>query len=178
MAESVRGSNGGGVGGGGGTQQPVSDPRLPLTPMQVFKLKKNWKGVKRRLEDTGVEMLIRLFRLEPSTQMQFKNIRHLLTEDKLRMSEDLEKHAGKMMASLDDIINNIDDVDYAVDKMHKVAQQHRQFQRFSAQQFWLMEQPFLDSVRIILEDRYTDNMDTIYRILIKFILEHLVKSAS
>lgn len=41
-----------------------------------------------------------------------------------------------------------------------------------------MEQPFLDSVRIILEDRYTDNMDTIYRILIKFILEHLVKAAS
>ncbi|GFO27421.1 neuroglobin [Plakobranchus ocellatus] len=50
-------------GGGGGAVQPPSppapDPRLPLTPMQVFKLKKNWKGVKRRLEDTGVEMLIR-----------------------------------------------------------------------------------------------------------------------
>ena len=48
---------------GGGNVQPPSppapDPRLPLTPMQVFKLKKNWKGVKRRLEDTGVEMLIR-----------------------------------------------------------------------------------------------------------------------
>ncbi|CAG5118789.1 unnamed protein product, partial [Candidula unifasciata] len=57
MAENFRTSNGGGF--GGGNQQPVSDPRLPLTPMQVFKLKKNWKGVKRRLEDTGVEMLIR-----------------------------------------------------------------------------------------------------------------------
>ena len=71
------GGNGGGVrvdGGGGGEGggnegggvdvqlSPVRvtpDPRLPLTPMQVFKLKKNWKGVKRRLEDTGVEMLIR-----------------------------------------------------------------------------------------------------------------------
>lgn len=40
-----------------------------------------------------------------------------------------------------------------------------------------MEQPFLDAVRIILEDRYTDNMDTIYRILIKFILGHLVEAA-
>ncbi|KAK3773534.1 hypothetical protein RRG08_022246 [Elysia crispata] len=51
------------AGGGSGAVQPPSppapDPRLPLTPMQVFKLKKNWKGVKRRLEDTGVEMLIR-----------------------------------------------------------------------------------------------------------------------
>lgn len=59
MAENVRANNGGGLGSGGGHQQPTSDPRLPLTPMQVFKLKKNWKGVKRRLEDAGVEMLIR-----------------------------------------------------------------------------------------------------------------------
>ncbi|XP_012939411.2 cytoglobin-1, partial [Aplysia californica] len=128
------------MGGGGGHQSPrqaTPDPRLPLTPMQVFKLKKNWKGIKRRLEDTGVEMLIRLFRIDPSTQAQFKNIRHLETEDKLRMSEDLEKHAGKMMAALDDIVNNIDDVDYALDKMNKAAQQHKQFQGFSADQFLL-----------------------------------------
>ncbi|XP_013077631.2 cytoglobin-1-like [Biomphalaria glabrata] len=174
MAEGVNTNNVSGSPGGPG--QHVTDPRLPLSAMQIFKLKKNWKGVKRRLEDTGVEMLIRLFRLEPSTQIQFKNIRHLETEDKLRMSEELEKHAGKMMASLDDIVNNIDDVDYAMDKITKVAQQHEQFQGFAPEQFSLMEQPFLDSVRIILEDRYTDNMDTIYRILIKFILSNLVKA--
>lgn len=175
MAEGVHANNCGG-GHALGPNQTVSDPRLPLSPMQIFKLKKNWKGVKRRLEDTGVEMLIRLFRLEPSTQIQFKNIRHLESEDKLRMSEELEKHAGKMMASLDDIVNNIDDVDYAMDKINKVAQQHEQFQGFTAEQFLLMEQPFLDSVRIILDDRYTENMDTIYRILIKFILSNLVKA--
>lgn len=80
-------------------------------------------------------LCFRLFRLEPSTQIQFKNIRHLETEDKLRMSEELEKHAGKMMTSIDDIVNNIDDVDYALDKMSKVAQQHKSFQGFTAQQF-------------------------------------------
>ena len=36
-----------------------TDPRLPLDARQVFKLKKSWKGIKRCMEDTGVEMFIR-----------------------------------------------------------------------------------------------------------------------
>lgn len=63
----VAGGVGGGGGGGGvgpnnngGDHSPDENRRqLNLTPMQIFKLKKNWKGIRRRLEDTGVEMLIR-----------------------------------------------------------------------------------------------------------------------
>ena len=36
-----------------------------------------------------------------------------------------------------------------------------------------MEQPFLDATKIILGDRYSDAMDEIYRIAIKFILTSL-----
>lgn len=36
-----------------------TDPRLPLSALQVFKLKKSWKGIKRCMEATGVEMFIR-----------------------------------------------------------------------------------------------------------------------
>ncbi|OWF35176.1 hypothetical protein KP79_PYT09656 [Mizuhopecten yessoensis] len=36
-----------------------TDPRLPLDVRQVFKLKKSWKGIKRCMESTGVEMFIR-----------------------------------------------------------------------------------------------------------------------
>ena len=36
-----------------------------------------------------------------------------------------------------------------------------------------MEQPFLDAVKTILEDRYTEQMATIYQITIKFILKQL-----
>lgn len=39
---------------------PETDPRLPLNARQVFKLKKNWKGIKRKLEVTGVEVFARL----------------------------------------------------------------------------------------------------------------------
>ena len=39
---------------------PETDHRLPLNARQVFRLKKNWKGIKRQLEVTGVEMFVRL----------------------------------------------------------------------------------------------------------------------
>ena len=39
---------------------PETDDRLPLNARQVFRLKKNWKGIKRQLEVTGVELFVRL----------------------------------------------------------------------------------------------------------------------
>lgn len=53
-------------GGAGPGSPPAVDPRLPLNPRQLFLLKKSWKGVKRNMEATGVEMFIGLVsRLSP-----------------------------------------------------------------------------------------------------------------
>ena len=38
---------------------PPLDPRLPLTPRQLFLLQKSWKGIKRNMEATGVEIFIK-----------------------------------------------------------------------------------------------------------------------
>ncbi len=42
---------------------PDTDPRLPINTRQVFKLKKNWKGIKRKLDHTGLEMFVRFVAL-------------------------------------------------------------------------------------------------------------------
>jgi len=39
--------------------------------------------------------------------------------------------------------------------------------------FQRIEEPFLKAAMLTLGDRYSDNMDVIYRLLIKFILGHL-----
>lgn len=39
-----------------------------------------------------------------------------------------------------------------------------------------MEEPFLYAVKLTLEDRYTDNMDAVYRVVIKLILETMEKA--
>ena len=36
-----------------------TDSRLPLEARQVFKLKKSWKGIKRELGPTGIELFVR-----------------------------------------------------------------------------------------------------------------------
>ena len=38
--------------------KPIDD-RLPLNARQVFRLKQSWKGVRRKIEEAGVEMFIR-----------------------------------------------------------------------------------------------------------------------
>ena len=38
---------------------PEVDKRLPLNVRQAYKLKQSWKGIKRRMKETGIEMFIR-----------------------------------------------------------------------------------------------------------------------
>jgi len=38
-----------------------------------------------------------------------------------------------------------------------------------------IEKPFLAAVKTTLEDRYTENIESIYKIVIRLILERLVK---
>ena len=38
---------------------PKVDPRLPLDARQAFKLKQSWTGIKRNMEETGMEMFVR-----------------------------------------------------------------------------------------------------------------------
>ena len=41
--------------------------------------------------------------------------------------------------------------------------------------FQKIESPFLEAVKMTLGDRYTDNMDQIYKLTIKFVIETVVK---
>lgn len=38
---------------------PAADPRLQLNARQLFKLKTNWKGIKRNMEPAATEMFVR-----------------------------------------------------------------------------------------------------------------------
>jgi hypothetical protein len=41
--------------------------------------------------------------------------------------------------------------------------------------FQRIEQPFLEAVQMTLGDRYTENVESIYKVTIKFIIETLVR---
>ncbi|XP_069118264.1 neuroglobin-like [Argopecten irradians] len=151
-----------------------TDPRLPLDPRQVFKLKKSWKGIKRCMESTGVEMFIRMFRANSDIIGLFGKFAHLKSEEVMREDEVLEKHATTVMATVDEAMNNIDNVDFVLTFLKHRGNYHQKIPGFTSDMFWAIEVPFLEAVKITLGDRYSDNMDKIYRITIKFVLQTMV----
>ncbi|KAK7074044.1 hypothetical protein SK128_010114 [Halocaridina rubra] len=59
--------------------------------------------------------------------------------------------------------------------LHQIGASHRKIPGFKKEYFWKIESPFLEAVRLTLGDRYTDNMDNIYRITIKFLIETVIR---
>ncbi|VDN37712.1 unnamed protein product [Gongylonema pulchrum] len=50
--------------------------------------------------------------------------------------------------------------------LEQTAQDHARKKFFKPEMFWAMEEPFLYAVKLILGERYTDNMDVIYKTVI------------
>lgn len=149
----------------------VPDKRCPLTVRQIFSLKQSWRAIKRNISSTGVEMFIRLFKSNASLQTMFHGFKHLHSDDELRSNEALEHHATLVMTTLDDAITHIDNFDYVSEVLRKTGASHVRFAGFTPENFWNMKEPFLEAVKITLGDRYTDNMEAIYRTTITFILQ-------
>lgn len=122
-------------------------------------------------------MFVRMFRSQPGLKDLFKDFRDLETDDEMRENEDLEKHATLVMNTLDDAITNIENVDLVLDLLHRIGKSHLRFQGFNVEYFWLAEQPLLEAIKITLGDRYSDNMDIIYKLVIRFLLTEVTKGA-
>ncbi|KAL8585165.1 hypothetical protein ACOMHN_013180 [Nucella lapillus] len=56
-------------------QEGVSkdDPRIPLSGRQIFLIKRSWKGISRNMNETGINMFLRVLKL-PSTSDLFRTI--------------------------------------------------------------------------------------------------------
>lgn len=148
---------------------------IGLSTRQVFSLKQSWKGIKRKMEDTGVDMFVRLFKTNTELKRMFHKFKELNTDDELRSNEALEYHATMVMTTLDDTITHIDNYDFIRQLLTKTGASHFRFQGFEPKTFLNIKQPFLDAVQVTLGDRYTENMENIYKIAINFIIDTLME---
>lgn len=127
------------------------------------------------MDDTGVEMFIRYFKGEATSRQLFSKF-NKMTADQLRVSEDLEQHAGKVMAVFDECVQNIEDVDETARILGRATGPHKHLIGFHSGMYLDFLQPFLEAMKITLGDRYTDNMDRIYKITIRYFLDTIIKS--
>lgn len=163
--------------GNNGSSPPppaATDPRLPLTARQKFTVIASWKAVSRALEPTGIYMFIRLFEENAELLNMFTKFRELKTKEQQSTSMELAEHAKTVMSTLDEGIKSLDDMDAFLTYLHEVGASHTKIPGFNRQYFWKIEKPFLDAVERTLEDRYSENVENIYKLTIKFIIETLI----
>ncbi|GFT74740.1 neuroglobin [Nephila pilipes] len=153
---------------------PAQDPRIPLTVRQKFSISKSWKAIARAMDQTGVAMFVKLFEENNELLALFEKFKHLETREAQEESEELKEHAVSVMNSLDEAINSLENVDQCIDYLHSVGKRHRKINGFKSELFWKMEAPFLAAVKETLEDRYTENMESIYKTTIHFILQTVI----
>ncbi|XP_013773183.1 neuroglobin-like [Limulus polyphemus] len=165
----------GGVSANDSPVPPPADPRLPLTMKQRFSILSSWKGIARAMESTGVTMFIKLFQENSDLLNLFTKFQSLNTQESQKDSMELAQHASIVMATLDEGLRALDRVDYFIEYLESVGRFHRNIASFKKEYFWNIEQPFLAAVQETLGDRYTANMENIYKITIHFILETIVK---
>ena len=79
----------------------------------------------------------RMFRANEDIRNMFVRFRHLKTEDEIRVSELVEKHAISVMGTLDELISNIDNVDYVFDVLKATGQSHMKFPGFRTELIWV-----------------------------------------
>ncbi|XP_031341039.1 uncharacterized protein LOC116169153, partial [Photinus pyralis] len=117
----------------------------------------------------------RLFEEHNELLSLFNKFRELKNKDQQINSLELAEHASTVMETIDEAIRTLDNIDSFLEYVHQVGASHRKVQGFKAEYFWKIEAPFLAAVKQTLGDRYTENVEAIYHITIKFILETLVK---
>lgn len=152
----------------------ATDPRLPLTARQKYSMVASWKGISRAMEPTGVHMFIKLFEEHAELLKLFSKFQELKTKEQQATSEELAEHANNVMSTLDEGIRGLDDLDTFFEYIHQVGGSHTRIPGFKAEYFWRIEQPFLSAVQTTLGDRYTENVEGIYKQTIKFIIQTLV----
>ncbi|KOB69711.1 Cytoglobin-1, partial [Operophtera brumata] len=99
----------------------------------------------------------RLFEENQDLLAMFEKFRQCRTKEEQINSMELAEHANNVMNTLDEGIKGLDDLDNFFEYIHQK-----------------IEAPFLAAVEATLGDRYTPNVENIYKITIKFILETLV----
>ncbi|KAI4463446.1 hypothetical protein MML48_4g00011529 [Holotrichia oblita] len=118
----------------------------------------------------------------------FAKFKELKTKEDQANSLELHEHATTVMKTLDEGIKGLDNLDAFFEYLHHVGASHRRIPGFKVDYFWIhytnlnffshlqkIESPFLEAVKQTLGDRYTENVENIYNITIKFIIKTLIE---
>ncbi|XP_048733939.1 uncharacterized protein LOC125650047 [Ostrea edulis] len=148
--------------------QKVVDPRLPFSNYrQIFNIRNGWKPVSRKMADTAKETLIRFLEKYPEYKAKYPMIAGLKTEEEMRESFEFETYALQIFGMFDDVIENLENVDAALDEIERTGKQ------LTLQLITDLEESFMNSVRLLLDERFTETLQENYRLLYGFVKSNI-----
>ncbi|CAK9294128.1 unnamed protein product [Gordionus sp. m RMFG-2023] len=155
----------------------ILDPRLPLNRREIFLLNKSWKGISRNMDIAGVKMFTKIFLKNPELLVLFRHI-NVQKEDHQNVeayenSMELETHSEIVMNTIDEAISCFADYDKCHQILSSIGSFHCTIRNFKGEYFLKARDPFLQAVAEVLGDRNSENMQSIYKRAIDFILNTL-----
>lgn len=159
------------------TSQPKTvDPRLPFDNYrQLFNLKNSWKSVSRSMENTSKECLIRLFEKHPEYLSLHKGLSSIGSEEEMRENPAFEEAALFFFNTLDEVLTFSDGkVDMAIAVLQNAGHDYyAKLPGFESTYLKDMEQPFVESIRNALGDRFNESTEQNFRRIYEFCISHI-----
>ncbi|KAL3984596.1 Globin family protein [Acanthocheilonema viteae] len=189
QSRNITGGGGGGGGDGGGDvvvengEQQKVDPRLPYPNFrELFTLKNYWKTVRRNERDCAKMIFAKYLKQNPDNKEKYPKLKNIDVETVSATTVDsgFETVAANYLKVFDDVITTVEekpaDVSDACSRLTAVGKMHRtKVNGMDGSEFQLMEEPFLYMISEVLQDRYNDKAENLFRKLYQFCLKYILE---
>merc|ERR1712127_52830 len=112
-----------------------------------------------------------MFTTNPEVQSLFVEFKNLQTPENMRANEKFQEHGEKVMERIDEAVASIEEMDCMTSLLMQTGAYHKQIPGFDPEMFRLAEAPFLASIESTLGERYTPQMETIYKVIAAYIIQ-------
>jgi len=147
----------------------------------MYLLKSSWKGISSEMQASGVTLFVDIFKSNKEVLNAFPKLNPNLTSSGIKYPKDkaineaFQEHGMKVMARVDEVLHNLDQLNLCVSLIRQTGAYHRRFQGFKPKYFKHFEEPFLVMVKNSLGKRYTPQMEAVYQAIAAFLVQTLIE---
>ncbi|KAI1722816.1 globin domain-containing protein [Ditylenchus destructor] len=159
----------------------VVDRRLPYANFrELFNTKNYWKTVKRNEAQCAKMMFYKYLKTNPDNKMRYPKLKSIDIDSPECSEQAFEAIANSYLKIFDDVINSVEetpaDATQACQRLSAVGKTHRiKVSGMKFDDFQQLEGPFLYMIQEILQDRYNDKAENLFRKFFQFCLKYIVE---
>ncbi|CAK1595913.1 unnamed protein product [Parnassius mnemosyne] len=145
------------------------NPMSGLTPRDIYAVQRSWAVMYAEAGKYGLELFIRLFRLNPVTKTYFRTIKDM-NEEQLSKSFQFKAHAINLMSSINTAVTNLNQPEVVIALMNKLGETHKK-RRVEKSHFEDVKAVLVDILRNDL--KLTDDVISSWAKFVTFIYKHI-----